>query len=59
MRRKVVKKIWSLNPKKFKTISLLEAVNLYGQYIISYAKYYKKLSLSGIKSFAVWLETEI
>ncbi|MFA5790661.1 MAG: hypothetical protein WC976_06345 [Caldisericia bacterium] len=59
MERLVVDKLWSLNSRKVKTISLNKAVKMYGKYIIAYVKYYKKLSLSGIKSFIVWLETEI
>ena len=63
MERLVVEKLWSLSPKKFKTISLKKAIKLYGDYIISYAIYHKEfrqeLSLSGIKSFVVWLKTEI
>lgn len=51
----LVKKIWSLNPTKYKKISLEEASAVYGIYI----SYFIKRSDLNFKSFVEWLESEI
>lgn len=51
-----IKKIWSLNPTKYKTITLKEASKNYSEYVNHMVKKHKG---ENIKSFIQWLETEI
>ena len=57
MNKLVVEKLWSLNPKKFKTISLTKAKKDYKKYVSNDKKYWGKPH--GVKSFSCWLGTEI
>lgn len=51
-----VKKIWSLNPTKYKFILLFEALKKYDEYL---ANFKKPEHSSDWKSFEDWLTTEI
>jgi hypothetical protein len=54
-----VKKIWSLNPTKYKYITIEKAIKGYENYIIGYIKslYFNKDKKP--KTFKSWLTTEI
>ena len=54
-----VKKIWSLNPTKYKLINLDEASGKYAEYISHCIENHLKEKDFIIKSFVDWLETEI
>ena len=53
-----VKKIWSLNPTKYKFIQAPEALKKYDEYLTAFVKSPVSHS-SNWKSFENWLETEI
>lgn len=52
-----VKKIWSLSPNKYKTISIFEAIKGYEKYCLHTASRSKNFCY--LKTFNEWLKTEI
>jgi len=56
----LVKKIWSLNPSKYKCIGIKKAIKLYEEYISASILSSKRNGYElTIKSFQDWLLTEI
>lgn len=54
-KKQTVKKVYSLNPKRFKSVNLVKASNQYADYI----NYFIKDNDYSFKTFVQWLETEI
>jgi hypothetical protein len=57
----LVQKLWSLNPEKFKWITIDKALKDYADYINAVRIYSKneELETLSLKTFKEWLETEI
>lgn len=55
-----IKKLWSLNPDKYKFVEVTKANGQYREYVQSWVK--SKIQFGGdypLKSFEEWAETEI